>query len=60
MQNLKIYNQFYKNGYIIKNIEDINSIKKIRDEISKIILNFLNIKKKTNFFLKNLLKYFEY
>jgi len=60
MQNLKIYNQFYKNGYIIKNIEDINSIKKIRDEISKIILNFLNIKKKPNFFLENLHQYVEY
>jgi sporadic carbohydrate cluster 2OG-Fe(II) oxygenase len=60
MKNFKIYNQFYKNGYIIKNIEDLSSFKRIKDETTKIILKFLNIKKKPNFFLENLHQYVEY
>jgi len=60
MKNLKIYNQFYKNGYIVKNIEDLNSFNRIKDETKKIILKFLNIKKEPNLFLENLHKYVEY
>ena len=60
MKNLKIYNQFYKNGYIIKNIEDLSSFRRIKNETTKIILKFLNIKKKPNFFLENLHQYVEY
>jgi sporadic carbohydrate cluster 2OG-Fe(II) oxygenase len=60
MKNLKIHNQFYKNGYIIKNIEDLSSFKKIKNEITSIILKFLNIKKRPKFFLENLHQYVEY
>ena len=39
MKNLKIYNQFYKNGYIVKNIENLNSFNRIKDETKKIMLS---------------------
>jgi sporadic carbohydrate cluster 2OG-Fe(II) oxygenase len=51
---------FYKNGYIIGNIENLNWFKKIENEITKITLKFLKKKKKPNFFLENLHKYISY
>jgi len=60
MSQSRIYNQFYKNGYVVRNIEDLGSFNKIREEVSRIILKFLNIKKKPILFLENLHKYVDY
>ena len=57
MKNINFNKIFYKKGYIISRIENLNNFKKIENQITKIILKFLNIKKKPYFFLENLHKY---
>ena len=59
MKNIDFSKAFYKKGFIIGNIENLNFLKKIENEIIKITLKFLNDKRK-NFFLENLHKYIEY
>ena len=60
MKNTNSLKSFYTNGYIVGKIENLNCFKKIEKEISKIILKFLNLKKKPYFFLENLHKYLDY
>ncbi|MDA9956146.1 hypothetical protein N9D06_01785 [Candidatus Pelagibacter sp.] len=60
MKNTNHSKSFYTNGYIIGKIENLNYFQKIEKEISKIVLKFLNLKKKPYFLLENLHKYIDY
>jgi len=46
-----ISNAFNKNGYIIKNINNISSLEYIKNKIVRVIKKKINLKKKINIFI---------